>query len=59
MVVVDIMHATDIWRTLIGSCMHIMASQVQAGNIMILFIDISQKIRELTEVIHTFVCVAS
>lgn len=53
------MHATDIWRTIIGSCMHIMASQVQAGNIMIIFIDISQKIRELTEVIHTFVCVAS
>lgn len=43
------------------ACMHIMASQVQAGNIMIMiiFIDISQKIRELTEVIHTFVCVAS
>lgn len=49
------MHARDAWRTIIGVCTHIKASQVQAGTVMIIS-HVPEKIRELTEVIRTFDC---
>lgn len=48
-------NARDAWRTIIGVCTHIKASQVQADTVMIIS-HVPEKIRELTEVIHTFDC---
>lgn len=38
-------HARDAWRTIIGVCTHIKASQVQAGIVMNVS-HVSEKIRE-------------